>query len=74
MPPTTFQEDRFLRAKNLRYRFSISDPTLHRWTKSGKIPSPEHLNGQRVWRESVIIEAEKKMLASQERIATRLQS
>ena len=74
MSSTTFQNERFLRAKDIRFRYSISDPTLHRWTKSGKLPEPEYLNGQRVWRESVVVAAEEKMLASDERVATRLVS
>lgn len=72
MPISEFQSDRFLRAKDVRQRYSISDPTLHRWTKSGKLPTPEYLNSQRVWRESVLLAAEKKMLASEQRVAARL--
>ena len=74
MPTTEFQNDRFLRAKEIRSRYSISDPTLHRWTKSGKLPTPEYLNGMRVWRQSVIEVAERKMLASEERMHNRMEA
>ena len=67
-----FHEERFLRAKDIRSRYSISDPTLHRWTKSGKLPTPEYLNGQRVWRQSVIEAAEQKMLDSADRMPNRI--
>jgi len=72
MPTTDFLNERFLRAKDIRARYSISDPTLHRWTKSGKLPEPEYMNSQRVWRQSVIEAAEERMLASGERTATRI--
>ena len=67
-----FQQDRFLRAKDIRHRYAISDPTLHRWVKSGKLPKPQYLNSQRVWLQSVIEQAEEKMLASDERVENRL--
>ena len=63
--------ERFLRAGDIRARYSISDPTLFRWTKSGKFPRPEYLNGCRVWRQSVVEAAEVKMLASKERMPNR---
>lgn len=72
--PTTieFLQDRFLRAKDIRHRYTISDPTLHRWVKSGKLPKPQYLNSQRVWKQSAIEAAEEKMLASDERVGNRL--
>ena len=66
------REDRFLRAKDIRSRYGISDPTIHRWTSSGKLPKPEYLNGMRVWRQSVIEAAEQQMLDSPERMPNRL--
>ena len=57
-----FNEDRYLRAAELRTRFSISNPTLHRWISTGKIPQPQYLNLQRVWLQSVIEAAEYAML------------
>lgn len=74
MPTNTeFNQDRFLRSKDVRHHFSISDPTLHRWVKSGKLPKPQYLNSQRVWRQSAIEAAEDQMLASGERVETRLE-
>lgn len=67
-----FPNERFLRAKEIRSRYSISDPTLHRWTSSGKFPRPEYLNGMRVWRQSVIEAAEAKMLSSEDRLPNRI--
>jgi predicted DNA-binding transcriptional regulator AlpA len=32
----------------------ISNPTLWRWIKSGKIPTPIHHSGRNFWRSSVI--------------------
>jgi len=58
-----FQKERFIRAKEIRKRYSISDPTLFRWCNSGKFPHPEYINGMRVWRQSIIEEHEKHMLA-----------
>ena len=74
MPTNNFQQDPFLRAKDIRTRYGISDPTLYRWAKSGKIPKPEFINGQRVWRQSIIEVAEQKMLSSDDRTAHRLGS
>ena len=59
-----FHKERFIRAKEIRTRYSISDPTLFRWCNSGKFPHPEYLNGMRVWRQSVIEEHEMQMLAN----------
>ena len=67
-----FEEERFLRAKDIRSRYNISDPTLYRWTKGGKFPEPEYLKGMRVWRQSVIEVAEQKMLTSEERMPNRM--
>jgi predicted DNA-binding transcriptional regulator AlpA len=67
------REDRFLRASDLRKRFSISDPTIFRWTRTGKLPSPQYLNGCRVWRESDIRIAEERMLASDQRMSNRME-
>ncbi len=68
MPTNTeLHQDRFIRAAEVRQRYSISDPTLHRWVKSGKLPKPQYINSQRVWRASVIEAAEARMLASEER-------
>ena len=72
MSTKDFQKERFLRAKEIRARYSISDPTLHRWVKSGKRPTPQYLNSQRVWMQSAIEAAEEKMLASDERVENRL--
>lgn len=62
-----FLQERFLRAKDLQARYGISHATLYRWTYAGKLPKPEFLNSQRVWRQSVIEKAEAKMLARPER-------
>jgi predicted DNA-binding transcriptional regulator AlpA len=58
-----FQKERFIRAKEIRNRYSFSDPTLFRWCNSGKFPKPEYLNGMRVWRQSVVEKHEKQMFA-----------
>ena len=62
-----FLQERFLRAKDLQARYGISHATLYRWVNSGKLPNPEYLNSQRVWRQSVLEIAEAAMLASPER-------
>lgn len=72
MPVVKFREERFLRSKDIRARYSISDPTLFRWTRDGKFPEPEYMNGCRVWRQSVVEAAEAKMLTSDERMPNRL--
>ena len=74
MPSTEFQNERFLRARDIRDRYNISDPTLYRWTKAGLLPPPEYLNGVRVWRQSVIEAAEQKMLASEDRMPNRMEA
>lgn len=72
MPDTDFNQERFIRAKEIRARYDISNVTLHRWIKSGKLPQPQYINSQRVWRASVIEAAEAEMLASEERVESRL--
>ena len=67
-------EDRFLRASDLRARYNVSDPTLYRWVKSGQLPAPEYLNGARVWRQSILEEAEAVMLSSDQRMLNRLEA
>lgn len=62
-----FTEDKYLRAKELCERYSISNVTLHRWISTGKIPKPQYLNLQRVWLQSAIDAAEQHMLNSGER-------
>jgi predicted DNA-binding transcriptional regulator AlpA len=63
----TYQEDHFIRAADVRQRYSISNVTLHRWVKSGKLPKPQYLNSQRVWRKSAIEVAEQLMLNNGQR-------
>lgn len=69
--PVFNSDERFLRSRDIRARYSISDPTLFRWTKNGKFPKPEFMNGFRVWRQSVVEAAEVEMLASEERMPNR---
>ncbi len=42
-------EQKYHRSSFMRERYGISDPTLYRYTKSGKIPKPKFINGQRIW-------------------------
>lgn len=62
-----FNQDRFLRSSDIKTRYSISNPTLHRWIRAGKLPKPKYLNRQMVWRQSAIEVAEKNMLSSKDR-------
>jgi predicted DNA-binding transcriptional regulator AlpA len=74
MPDTDFNQERFIRAKEIRARYDISNVTLYRWINSGKIPQPQFLNSQRVWKQSVLEAAEEKMLSSEDRVESRLGS
>lgn len=59
---------RWLRATDLQTHFGLKNgysATLWRWVRDGKLPPPQYLNGQRVWRASDILEAEKRMLEKQ---------
>jgi predicted site-specific integrase-resolvase len=43
---------RFLNTKRVRNRYGdISDRTVDRWTKSGELPPPCYINGQKYWNE-----------------------
>jgi len=57
-----FKQDHFLRTIHIKERYSISNPTVHRWIRAGKLPKPEYLNNQMVWRQSAIEAAEERML------------
>ena len=63
-----FQKERFIKAKEILKRYSMSNATLYRWCKSGKFPHPEYINGMRVWRQTVIEKYEKQMLADGEHV------
>lgn len=57
--------DRLLRATDLQTRFGLKNgysATLWRWVRDGKLPAPQYLNGQRVWRAGDVLEAEKRLL------------
>lgn len=44
----------------LRERWGISEPTLWRWMRDGKIPAPDvHIAGRRGWRPETIEAAER---------------
>lgn len=53
----------FYRAKDLRQRYNCSDPSLHRWTKAGKIPQPQYINGQRIWTDVQVKEADANLIS-----------
>lgn len=63
-----FQKERFIKAKEILKRYSMSNATLYRWCKSGKFPHPEYINGMRVWRQSILEEHEPHMLADGENV------
>lgn len=56
---------KFHRAPYLRARYDCSDPTLYRWTKSGKIPKPYYINGQRAWTDEQVDEADRNLISDQ---------
>lgn len=60
------QPERFYRAASMRARYDISDPTLYRYIRSGKIPKPHYVNGQRVWSDAQVKEADAAILSSGE--------
>ena len=49
------------KARNIREHFRISTATINRWVASGKLPEPQYINNQRVWKFEDIEEAEKKL-------------
>jgi len=60
-----YTQDKFLRTAHIKERYSISNPTVHRWIRAGKLPKPEYLNNQMVWRQSAIEAAEKRLLTAE---------
>ena len=62
MPNKTKQ---FHRAPFMRKRYDCSDPTLYRWTKAGKVPKPKYLNGQRVWTDDDVEQADKNLISNE---------
>lgn len=65
MSTQLFKDQSFVRAPALRDRWEISDMTLWRWLKAGKIPNPKYINGKRVWLQSDIEQAEQAMFADE---------
>jgi predicted site-specific integrase-resolvase len=60
---------RFWRSKDLRNRYGCSDPTLYRWTKAGKIPQPQYINGQRIWTDEQVEEADANLISDSGEVA-----
>lgn len=54
---------KFYRSKDLRERYGCSDPSLYRWTKAGKLPQPQFINGQRIWTEKQIEAADAALIS-----------
>jgi predicted DNA-binding transcriptional regulator AlpA len=63
--PKSSKTKKWNRAPFLRNRYGCSDPTIYRWTKSGKIPKPKYLNGQRVWSDEDIALADKNLISAE---------
>jgi predicted DNA-binding transcriptional regulator AlpA len=61
----TNQTQQFHRAPFMRARYNCSDPTLYRWTRSGKIPKPRYINGQRVWSDDQVEEADNNLVSDE---------
>lgn len=57
------RQDHYVRSADVAARFSINKSTIWRWIESGKLPKPFYLNGSRVWLNSAILEAEKKIVS-----------
>ena len=52
----------FKRSKDLRNRYGVSNVTLWRWVKAGKLPAPRYINGKRVWSVEQIEECDRRIL------------
>ena len=51
-------ESKLYRSRHLRERYGVSDTTLWRWQRAGKLPTPKFINGQRVWTAEQLEEAD----------------
>lgn len=60
------QTDSLVTSKTVKHRFGdVSDMTLWRWVKDGKLPQPIKINKRNYWAESTISEAIAKLAAVQ---------
>ncbi|WP_420598959.1 helix-turn-helix transcriptional regulator [Neptuniibacter sp.] len=51
-------------APDLSAHFGVSDSTLHKWVREGKLPKPQYLNGRRCWLSAQVVAAEEAMLTT----------
>ena len=57
----THQNKKYLTTADLQARFAISEVTVWRWTRVGKLPRPLYVNGRKRWAAEEIIAAEERM-------------
>jgi predicted DNA-binding transcriptional regulator AlpA len=57
-------QERMLPMGQIRKRYGVTDRTIDRWLERGVLPAPIRINRFRYWRESDLVQFERKQMSA----------